>query len=213
MGHFQFPLVVSQGQSPDPLSGHPCSRQCLLKGCERWFLPRHFQDCYCSPECRIAARRWRRWHAARRYRATTHGKQRRREQARRHRERKQLQSALNETALPTPEDEPASSTIAADVPPLIDLPTVIDSLGVGQRQAKFLRILGSGPAAGRVATSSSACHRVLPSGRSALAHAARLYDVSGSGKRGFESGGVTVAQGDGPVIKHRPRRSRYVVTY
>ena len=213
MGHVQFPLVLSQGQSPDPFSGHPCSRQCLLKGCERWFLPRHFQDCYCSPECRIAARRWRRWHAARRYRATTHGKQRRREQAQRHRERKRLRSALNATALPTPEVEPASSTIAVDVPPLIDPPTVVDSLGVGQHQAKFLRILGSGPAAGRAATSSSACRRVLPSGRSALAHAARLYDVSGSGKRGFESGGVTVAQGDGPIITHRPRRSRYVVTY
>lgn len=137
MGHSQFPLVLFQGQPSDALPGHPCSRQCLLKGCERWFLPRHFQDCYCSTGCRIAARRWRRWHAARRYRATTNGKQRRREQAQRHRERKRIQSALNEPVLPTPEVEPASSTIAADVPPLIDPPTVVASLGVGQRPAEI----------------------------------------------------------------------------
>lgn len=137
VGHSQFPLVLSQGQLPEPSPGHPCSRQCLLKGCERWFLPRHFQDCYCSPNCRIAARRWRRWHAARRYRATANGKQRRREQAQRHRERKRLRSAFNEPASPTPEVEPAASTIAADVPPLIDSPTAVNSLHVGQRPAEI----------------------------------------------------------------------------
>lgn len=137
MGHSQFPLVLSQGQLPEPSPGHPCSRQCLLKGCERWFLPRHFQDCYCSPNCRIAARRWRRWHAARRYRATANGKQRRREQAQRHRERKRLRSAFNEPASPTPEVEPAALTIAADVLPLIDSPTAVNSLHVGQRPAEI----------------------------------------------------------------------------
>jgi hypothetical protein len=133
VGHPQFPLVLCQGQSPDPLSGHPCSRQCLLKGCERWFLPRHFQDCYCSTECRIAAQRWRRWHAARSYRATPHGQERRREQARRSRERKRLRSALKETAPSVSEVEPPPSAIEADVSPLIDPPTSVDSRRVGQR--------------------------------------------------------------------------------
>jgi hypothetical protein len=133
VGHSQFPLAPSHGQSPDPLSGHPCSRQCLLKGCERWFLPRHFQDCFCSTACRIAARRWRRWHAARSYRATPNGKQRRREQVRRSRERKRLRSALEEPTPPISEVEPPPSAIKADVPPLIDSPTSVDSLRVGQR--------------------------------------------------------------------------------
>ena len=117
MGHPQFPLVLSQGQSPDPSPGHPCSRQCLLKGCERWFLPRHFQDCYCSPNCRIAAQRWRRWRAAQIYRATAKGKQRRREQARRHRERKRLRSAPQRTSfIAPPQSSRSHPPTAADVP-------------------------------------------------------------------------------------------------
>jgi hypothetical protein len=137
VGHSQFPLVLCQGQSPDPHPGHPCSRQCLLKGCERWFLPHHFQDCYCGTACRIAARHWRRWHAARRYRATAHGKQRRREQAQRHRQRKRLRSALDEPALPAPDAEPASSASAADVSALIESPTAGDCLCVGQRRGEI----------------------------------------------------------------------------
>ena len=130
MGHPQFPLALSQGQSPAPHTGNPCSRQCLLKGCERWFLPRHFQDCYCSTQCRLAARRW---HAARTYRATVNGKQRRREQVRRSRERKRLRSGLEEPTPPISEVEPPPTAIEADIPPLTDPPTSADSLRVGQR--------------------------------------------------------------------------------
>jgi len=137
VGHSQFPLALSQGQSSDPLRGHPCSRQCILKGCERWFLPRHFRDYYCSPNCRIAAQLWRRWRAAQIYRATAKGKQRRREQARRHRERKRLRSAPDEPALPLPQVEPVSSPTAANGPSLIDSPTAVDSLGVGQRPTEI----------------------------------------------------------------------------
>ena len=137
MGHSQFPLELSQGQPPDPLPGHPCARQCLLKGCERWFLPHHFQDCYCSPQCRIAARRWRRWYACQRYRATTNGKQRRREQAQRHRDRARLRSALAEPAPPTPEVEPAPPTIDPDAPPPTDPPAAVNSVRVGQRPAEI----------------------------------------------------------------------------
>ncbi len=78
---------------------------------------------------------------------------------------------------------------------------------------KFLRILGSGPVVARAATSCSAGRRVLPSGLSAHAHAARLYDVSDSEEQGCASGAVTVAQGDGLSITHRRRQARYVVTY
>jgi hypothetical protein len=137
VGHFQFPLVLSQGQLPDSLPGYPCSRQCLLKGCERWFLPYQFQDRYCSAECRIAARRWRRWHAAMHYRATANGKQRRREQAQRHRDRQRLRSAAPQPVSLTPEIEPAASTIDQDVPPLADPPTAVNSPCVGQRPGEI----------------------------------------------------------------------------
>ena len=134
VGHSQFPLVLSRGQSPDPLSGHPCSRQCLLKGCERWFLPHRLQDRYCSPDCQLAARRWRRWYASQRYRATAKGRERRREQAQRHRDRVQLRSTRTEPALPTPEIEPTLPTIDADAPPLTVPPTAVNALCVGQRR-------------------------------------------------------------------------------
>ena len=62
-------------------------RRCLLKGCERWFWPRHPRSHYCSEACRQAARRWRRWHASQQYRASEQGRERRREQARRYRQR------------------------------------------------------------------------------------------------------------------------------
>jgi len=78
---------------------------------------------------------------------------------------------------------------------------------------KFLRILSSGPVAARAATSCSAGRRVLPSGLSARAHAARLYDVSDSEEPGCASGGGSAARGDDPIILHRPRQARYVVTY
>ena len=108
VGNPQFPLVLSQGQSSDPSAGHPCSRQCLLKGCETLFLPRHFWDYYCSPNCRIAAQRWRRWRAAQIYRATAKGKQRRREQARCHRERKRFRSASSMNQLYRPSESSRS---------------------------------------------------------------------------------------------------------
>ena len=212
VGRSQFPLVLSQGQSPDSLPGHPCSRQCLLKGCERWFLPHHFQDRYCSHECRVAARLWRRWHAAMRYRATANGKQRRREQAQRHRDRQRLRSAAPEPVPLTPEVERAASTIDQDVPPLADPRTAVNSSCVGQHQPKFLKILASGPAAGRAATSFFPCRHVSPGNISVLARAAGLYDASGSGNHGFEDGGATAALGDAPVVMLSPRQARYVVT-
>jgi hypothetical protein len=72
VGRSQFPLALLSGQ---PLSSHRCRHlcacRCLLKGCERWFVSHQGHARYCSPDCQNAARRWQRWHAGQRHRATT----------------------------------------------------------------------------------------------------------------------------------------------
>lgn len=73
------------GERPEGCPHRP--RRCLLKGCERLFWPRRLQTRYCSEGCRQAARSWRRWQASQRYRATDQGRERRREQSRRYRQR------------------------------------------------------------------------------------------------------------------------------
>jgi predicted nucleic acid-binding Zn ribbon protein len=65
-------------------------RRCLLKGCEGWFEPARPQCRYCSDACRRAARRWSRWRAALKYRASESGKNRRRAQCQRYRERQRM---------------------------------------------------------------------------------------------------------------------------
>src|SRR5258708_22666456 len=67
--------------------GRPRTRRCLLKGCEQRFHPRQARQRYCSERCREAARRWSRWKAQQRYRATAPGQQKRNGQSRRYRER------------------------------------------------------------------------------------------------------------------------------
>jgi hypothetical protein len=62
-------------------------RRCLLKGCERWYWPRGARSHYCSDACQLEARRWRRWRASQRYRASPLGQERRRAQSRRYRQR------------------------------------------------------------------------------------------------------------------------------
>lgn len=69
------------------------SHICLLKGCERLFQASHPLRRYCSKSCQAAARQWRRWRAAQRYRATAQGQQQRREQGRRYRERQRPRRA------------------------------------------------------------------------------------------------------------------------
>ena len=74
-------------RSPGARQGarRPRQRRCLLKGCEKRFRPTHPQARYCSPECRAAARRWRRWRASRQYRRTASGQEKRQAQSRRYR--------------------------------------------------------------------------------------------------------------------------------
>jgi hypothetical protein len=73
----------------------PRTRACLLKGCERRFRPVHALTRYCGEECREQARRWREWKAQHHYRQSAGGKQKRREQSRRYRERCKQAKAAN----------------------------------------------------------------------------------------------------------------------
>jgi hypothetical protein len=138
VGPFECPRALVSGQPGGFHRWHPCCRRCLLKDCDRWFLPPWHQARYCSPACREAAEHWRSWHAGQTYKATIQGKERRREQARRHRERAQQRSALAEQAAHTPPIEPASLVIeaqtASDSTPI----TPVDCPSVGQRPAEIL---------------------------------------------------------------------------
>ena len=75
----------------------PRARCCLLKGCNQSFHPRQSNQRYCSAECRKAARKWSRWKAQQRYRATKSGKAKRNGQSGRYRER------VRSRKLPEPE--------------------------------------------------------------------------------------------------------------
>jgi hypothetical protein len=80
----------------------PRMRRCLLKGCEQRFHPRKARQRYCSARCREAARRWSRWKAQKRYRATTAGKQKRNGQSRCYRERARSQKPPQPEAVSEP---------------------------------------------------------------------------------------------------------------
>ncbi len=139
MGLIQFPRALVPGQPDGFRRWHPCCRRCLLKGCERWFLPPRPQARYCGPACQEAAEHWRSWYAGQRYRATIQGKQRRRDQARRRRERARQRSSLAESTSQTSPIEPASPVIEAHTTSTSDsTPTIpADRQRVGQRPAEI----------------------------------------------------------------------------
>ena len=72
-------------QVPEPRRARV--RLCLLKGCEREFVPEDPLSRYCGVGCRAEARRWSQREANRRYRASEGGRRCRREQACRDRQR------------------------------------------------------------------------------------------------------------------------------
>jgi hypothetical protein len=74
--------------SPSPQGPRGRRRQCLLKGCGQWFCAAYPQSRYCSDTCRQQARRWRRWQSSRRWRASEQGRDHRRQQAQRYRQRR-----------------------------------------------------------------------------------------------------------------------------
>jgi hypothetical protein len=79
--------AVNQEGRRKHLARRPRARCCLLKGCEQRFHPRQARQRYCSEGCRKAARKWSRWKAQQRYRATKAGKEKRNGQSRCYRER------------------------------------------------------------------------------------------------------------------------------
>jgi hypothetical protein len=85
------------GARPEARSGRR-TRRCLLKGCERWFLPPRPQSRYCSAACTAAARRWRHVKASRQYRASAGGRTRRRAQHRRYRQRRRERARVPPSA-------------------------------------------------------------------------------------------------------------------
>src|SRR5579859_5182306 len=89
MGPPESPTGHSENQEGrrKRLARRPRARHCLLKGCEQRFHPRQARQRYCSKRCREAARKWSRWKAQQRYRATKAGKQKRNGQSRCYRER------------------------------------------------------------------------------------------------------------------------------
>ncbi len=92
------------------------SRECLLKGCGKWFQPACSRARYCSPECQEAAYHWRRWRAARQYRTTPGGQARRRAQCCRYRVRKR-ECQHSENSTPVDADQPVDAERPVDSEP------------------------------------------------------------------------------------------------
>lgn len=90
-------------------------RRCLLKGCQAAFRAKHPLSRYCSSACRTAARRWSRWWAARRYRASPHGKTRRAAQAQRRRTRLREQHVTSAGSPSNSADAPSHAAAAIAV--------------------------------------------------------------------------------------------------
>ena len=85
MAQHQHHLQRPEGQGPGPR--RPRVRRCLLKGCDRDFVPDDPLSRYCGQACSAEARRWSQREANRRYRASAGGRRCRREQASRYRQR------------------------------------------------------------------------------------------------------------------------------
>ena len=85
MAHNQHLSQRPGRQVPGPR--RPRVRRCLLKDCERDFVPDDPWSRYCGAACSGKARRWSQRGANRRYRASEAGRRRRREQAYRYRQR------------------------------------------------------------------------------------------------------------------------------
>jgi hypothetical protein len=93
------------------------SRLCLLKGCEQWFQPAFPQARYCSRACQRAACHWRRWRASRRYRASPQGRERRRSQNSRYRQRRrECRSTEASSESPKAVDPACEGQRAAEIP-------------------------------------------------------------------------------------------------
>ena len=84
MGQIHHDRQSSLGQGS---SQAPRQRRCLLKGCEQFFKPDDHQGRYCGAACQNAADRRRRWSADQTWRKTESGRECRRQQSCRYRQR------------------------------------------------------------------------------------------------------------------------------
>jgi hypothetical protein len=93
----------------------PRPRRCLLKGCERSFVPCCPQARYCGPACQQAAKRWRSWRAGRTWRKTDGGRRCRRRQSCRYRqrvrERRQAEEVAEASVQPAREGQRPAETL------------------------------------------------------------------------------------------------------
>ena len=96
MAHNQHLCQRPERQVPGPR--RPRVRRCLLKDCERDFVPDDPLSRYCGEACSAEARRWSQREANRRYRASEGGRRCRREQACRYRQRLRERRACAENA-------------------------------------------------------------------------------------------------------------------
>jgi hypothetical protein len=86
-------------------------RRCLLKGCRRMFFPLHPLCRYCSEACCLAARIWSRRRAGAQYRKTEGGREKRRKQSRRYRERLRQRSMVCQREPESPEPRPPGTPL------------------------------------------------------------------------------------------------------
>lgn len=100
-------LGSRQGKAQRSFASRRRPRVCLLKGCERSFVPGRWAQRYCSESCRCEADAWRRRKAAREYRRSENGKAKRAAQSRRRRERQGQDEGREEVS---EDDSAAEST-------------------------------------------------------------------------------------------------------
>ena len=179
-----FPSRCRRVNHSAPAVGTLAARRCLLKGCERWFLPHRPQARYCSPACQKAARRWRRWHASQRYRATTNGKQHRRDQARRYRNRAQQSLPLPEPAASDTRSRAESLpwSMRSRPPPIRHRRLPSPPTARASAQPKFRKIPAACLATARLLRPFPPCAAVSSSKNSVPARVARRYGEFDSGK-------------------------------
>ena len=99
MGPSQHRQIPGQHQAPCARGSSPRQRLCLLRGCEKLFVPLKRPERYCGGACRAAARRWQLWHTRHTYRRSEKGRERRLEQSRRRRERARERAKTGEASL------------------------------------------------------------------------------------------------------------------
>lgn len=102
LGSCQHDRRLSAGQG---FCQRPRSRRCLLKGCEQFYQPPNPQARYCSPACRHAAERWRRWRSSQTWRQTEGGRQCRRRQSCRYRQRVRQRPEVESEPISEPSEE------------------------------------------------------------------------------------------------------------